>query len=110
MRAKIKAKCNGRCAYCGIELGDRFHVDHVKSYYRGGECVEDNYLPACAKCNNYKLTYSIDEFRQLIERQLDLAFRNSVNYRTALRYGLVIENKKPVIFYFETLTLKDKQP
>lgn len=106
-RKLVKAKCNGRCAYCGIELGDKFHVDHIDSYYRGGKCKLDNYFPACAKCNSYKLTYTIEEFRVLISRQLELAHRNSVNYRTALRFGLITENIKPVVFYFETIGIKE---
>ncbi len=105
-RAVIKAKCHGRCAYCGTELNGVFHVDHIKAYYRGGKCEMDNYLPACPKCNNYKLTFTIEEFRELISRQFELAHRNSVNYRTALRFGLIVEVKKPIVFYFETLALQ----
>jgi len=102
-RFAVKAKCNGKCAYCGIELGDKFHVDHVNAFYRGGKCEMANFMPACAKCNNYKLTSNIEEFRGLISRQLELAHRNSVNYRTALRFGLILEVNNPVTFYFETL-------
>lgn len=102
-RLAVKAKCNGKCAYCGIELSDKFHVDHMDAFYRGGKCEMDNFMPACAKCNNYKLTSNVEEFRELISRQLELASRNSVNYRTALRFHLIQEIKKPVVFYFETL-------
>lgn len=104
-RSMVKAKCNGKCAYCGVELGDKFHVDHMNAFYRGGKCELDNFMPACAKCNNYKLTSNVEEFRALITRQLDLAARNSVNYRTALRFGLIEEIRKPVVFYFETLAM-----
>lgn len=102
-RQLVKDKCNGRCAYCGTLLGDRFHVDHAKSFYRGGGCDLSNLLPACFSCNNYKLTYDIEEFRLLISRQHELALRNSVNYRTLFRFGLVAVKQEPVLFYFETL-------
>lgn len=102
-REKVKDKCNGRCAYCGIVLGEKFHVDHAQSFYRGGTCDLDNLLPACFSCNNYKLTYSIEEFRILISRQHEIALRNSVNYRTLVRFGRVEVDEKPVKFYFETL-------
>jgi hypothetical protein len=105
MRQLVKEKCNGNCACCGEALSDRFCVDHIQAFYRGGECSLDNYLPACFPCNSYKLTSSIEEFRRHIARQLELAFRNSVNYRTAVRFGLTKETNNPVIFYFETLNV-----
>jgi len=103
-RQLVYVKCNGRCAYCGIELNGKFQVDHADAFYRGGECSLDNFLPACAPCNNYKLTYSVEEFRSVIGRQHELALRNSMNYRTLFRFGMVEIKTNSVVFYFETIS------
>lgn len=33
-REAVRAKYNGRCAYCGSQLHDRFHVDHLEPICR----------------------------------------------------------------------------
>lgn len=38
-RAALKQKFDGRCAYCGCELGDRWHADHVRPVTRLSEWV-----------------------------------------------------------------------
>lgn len=70
-REKIRAMFGGRCAYCGKELGDKFHIDHIKSIFRGwdekpdraGEDVKDNLVPVCARCNLRKGSSSLEHFR-----------------------------------------------
>ena len=76
-------------------------VDHIKASYCGGSDDMDNLNPACRPCNNYKLTYSIEELRHEISRQVDRARRYSVNFRLAERYGLIAITGNPVVFYFE---------
>lgn len=39
------------CWMCGAEIGDDFHVDHVKPLARGGWHCLSNLRPACAPCN-----------------------------------------------------------
>lgn len=39
------------CWMCGCDLGDDFHVDHVKPLSRGGWHCLSNLRPACARCN-----------------------------------------------------------
>lgn len=29
-RAALREKFGGRCAYCGSELGERWHADHIE--------------------------------------------------------------------------------
>lgn len=102
IRAQVHAKYDGRCAYCGVEISQKgMQVDHFKPRYHGGTDDLENLYPACHGCNNYKLTFSIEELRQQIAMQPERAAQKSVNYRLALRYGLIQETGAPVVFYFE---------
>ena len=49
----------------------------------------------------YKSIYSLDDFRKNLET-LHERLQKTFIYRLALKYGLVVEIKKEVIFYFET--------
>lgn len=110
-RAELKLKFGGRCAYCGCELGDKWHADHVEPIYRGYDTPSgmlnpqneraDNYFPACKPCNLFKSVFSVEQFRVEIQAQAERARAYSVNFRTAERFGLVQEVKKQVVFWFE---------
>lgn len=41
----------GCCAYCGVELGDDWHFDHVIPLSRGGTNWPGNLRPSCPGCN-----------------------------------------------------------
>lgn len=100
-RDKQRARFGGRCGYCGTPH-PRLQIDHIKPLVSGGAHDESNWMPACPQCNNYKLFYTLEQFRKMLESQRDLAFRNSLNYRFALKFGLIQETLKDrVIFYFE---------
>ncbi len=110
-RAELKQKFGGRCAYCGCELGDKWHADHVKAIYRNSQADtgmdrpenerEDNYFPACPPCNLFKTVWTIEQFRSEIQVQVARARAYSGNFRVAERFGLIEEIKKPVVFWFE---------
>ena len=97
----IRNKFGGKCAYCGVKLGKLFHVDHVTAKYRGGENVEENYFPACPRCNKRKDTFSVEEFRAQIQNQVSVLRRNLPLFRFAEDFGLIEEVSKPVKFWFE---------
>lgn len=105
-RARIAARTNYCCAYCGTNLGASWHMDHIEPLRRdrhapsGGD-DDANLRAACGPCNRLKSVFSVEEFRALIARQVDAAHRDSAAYRTALRYGLVTETGADVRFYFE---------
>lgn len=44
-------KQEGRCFYCGVEVGDTYHVDHVVPLSRGGSNWPENLVIACPPCN-----------------------------------------------------------
>lgn len=102
---------DGRCAYCGKPLGDTFHIDHVKPIYRGregypkptrsGENTPDNMLPSCPRCNLWKKTFTVEEFRHEIAVQVERVRRDSANYRLAEDFNLVHTTGNDVSFWFE---------
>lgn len=127
-REIVKQKFGGRCAYCGCDLPEKgWHADHVTPCMRKLEVVPkeerrnplsfelrhngeytspganniDNMWPACAPCNLFKSTFSVEMFREQIAEQVNRAAKSSVNYRTALRFGLIKETGVNVEFWFE---------
>lgn len=111
-RDLIKSKYNNKCAYCGIELPNRWHVDHIKPLRRdwiNGGCLNpendhiDNFNPSCPSCNIIKSSTSLDSFRRTIQGFVKSLNRDSTQYKFAKRYGLVVETEQEVKFYFETL-------
>jgi hypothetical protein len=130
-RATLRMMFGGKCAYCGCELPERgWHADHVDPVIRHSAIVEvsaaehartgyshrlkptgtverpeaersDNFFPACAPCNIFKSTFSVEFLRQEIVAQVDRARKTSSNFRTAERFGLVRATNEPVKFWFE---------
>lgn len=125
-RAELRMKFGGRCAYCGCKLPEKgWHADHVEAalrkwdfgphradgtrrtvatgeYWRPENDVMDNLFPACAPCNLFKATFSLEKFREQIAEQVERARHYSVNFRTAERFGFIEIVDKPVVFWFET--------
>ena len=79
----------GRRAYCGQELGHRWHADHFEPVQRQSACNID------------KSALSLEEWREKLQRSTDVLARNSPTYRHAVRFGLVQETNARVMFYFE---------
>lgn len=109
IRDQVKAKYDGHCGYCGIKP-EKLQVDHIiphaRSHQHARKGVDldaiENLMPACAQCNNYKISYSLEEFRSLVTRQVELARKSSVNFRTAERFGLLqVKPVERVVFFFE---------
>jgi hypothetical protein len=114
-RSEVFAKFDGRCAYCGCELGDRWHADHMEPVIRldaerGAERPEnhslDNMMPACAPCNISKSRMAIEDWRQWIAGHVNSLNSYHPIYRLAKAYGLVVETQAPVTFYFERLAME----
>lgn len=97
----MRNKYGGRCAYCGVELGDRFQVDHIHPTLRGGVDDIDNLNPACARCNNWKLWHTVEEFRAEIEAQFKRLYRDSAGFRLAIDFDQIKSTSRPVVFWFE---------
>lgn len=94
-RKEIFNLTGGKCFYCGKNLDfENFHIDHFKAKAKGGGQMK-NMVPACQDCNLTKSSYSVEEFRKIIENYLD----NDIHVRMIDKYMAI--NKQPIIFYFE---------
>jgi len=124
-RSELRMKFGGECAYCGCELPETgWHADHVKAVWRDWEFVKDaagvmktratgklfapendtaeNLFPACAPCNISKGAESLDAWRGWLNDRIVRVLRdNSASFRHAERFGRVIANPEPLVFWFE---------
>ena len=109
-REELKQKYDGRCAYCGVELTDKWHADHFEAIRRNGDgaCLNperdviENLMPACTACNHNKRSMSLESWRDLLAHYRDVqVIRDCSQIRHLMRFGLVEFIQKPVVFYFE---------
>ena len=128
-RLKVFNKSGGKCWYCGCNLPEKgWHADHVEAIYRDvnrsikpsntfGDIPKkiinygmwkpendtiNNMVPACAPCNLFKATYSVEGLRNQLSMQVERGLKSSVNFRMAVKFGLIEITNKPVKFWFET--------
>ena len=131
LREKVYNKYKGCCAYCGQKIIYRsMQVDHIvpQSNYDSDMMHEkmrdlrvpgflkhltlldvnhiDNLNPSCRKCNNFKSSFTLELFREELQKQVSRAKKSSSNYRRALQYGQIVEKEHPIVFHFEKM-LKD---
>lgn len=108
-RKLIFDKYQGKCAYCGETLEDKFTVDHIdplKRHIKGSKShlnVLENYNPCCQECNSSKGSCTLDEWRLKLKSKYEWLLKDSSGFRTIVRMGLVKPVKSPVIFYFERI-------
>jgi 5-methylcytosine-specific restriction endonuclease McrA len=100
VRQRVKERFDGRCGYCG-EKPRALVIDHVIPVQSGGTNIESNLMPACASCNNYKMVWSLERFREELAEQVNRLRQYSVNYRLAERFGLVAPTGAQIVFHFE---------
>jgi len=121
-REQILLKYNGHCAYCGKVISmKQMQVDHIEPHWRTmtvqdaeknsivkGSHDISNLNPSCARCNKWKSTWTLEQFRDVIKTSLNRLERDTPNFRLAKDYGLLTINEKSVIFYFERINPKTK--
>jgi uncharacterized protein (TIGR02646 family) len=107
-REAVYAKYDGHCAYCGraIDIKD-MQVDHFKPQraWNAEDAGTDdisNLMPSCRMCNHYKRANSLETFRRYIA-EIPRKLRENYIYKVGIVYGNVIENEKPIEFYFEKM-------
>ena len=103
-RQAVYSKYDGRCAYCGREIAYKdMQVDHFVAKRGWGENGSDdvsNLMPSCRMCNHYKRAHSLETFRQYIA-DIPRKLTENYIYKVGVVYGNVVENPKPIVFYFE---------
>ena len=116
LRRKVWGKYSGHCSYCGREIKyEDMQVDHLIP-----QCLFDspkllvvemnsieNLMPSCRMCNHYKRANSIETFRRYIAEIPKKLSRDYI-YKIGVVYGNVIENEKPIKFYFETVEAENE--
>lgn len=101
-RRKILRKTEGHCAYCGCELKyNEMQIDHIVPLHLGGADEISNLYPACRACNHYKSTYTVERFRETVERAYDTQMKCSATFRNLVRFGMIVRPRKDVKFWFE---------
>lgn len=108
-RQIVYNKYQGHCAYCGCELKFKdMQVDHLIPVRNWDNSHTDeelndisNLMPSCRQCNKYKDSYTLEHFRQAIEQIPFKLNRDNTIYRIGVKYGNIIPNEKPIVFYFE---------
>lgn len=108
-RQQVYNKYNGHCAYCGCELEYKdMQVDHLiplndwnNSHTDEELWSMDNLMPSCRLCNHYKRSYTLEHFREAIEKIPFKLNRDSYIYRIGVKYGVVNPNEKGITFFFE---------
>lgn len=114
-RQQVYNKYNGHCAYCGCELEYKdMQVDHLiplndwnNSHTDEELWSMDNLMPSCRLCNHYKRSYTLEHFREAIEKIPFKLNRDSYIYRIGVKYGVVNPNEKSITFFFEKV-VKEK--
>lgn len=117
----LRQKFGGRCAYCGCELR-AMHADHLepvvrlhtdpwgrplphaeKKLMKPERNVVSNMMPACGPCNLHKGGYSLDGWRDIIQRSAEIVRKQTSTFRAGERLGVISVSDTPVVFYFERL-------
>ncbi|EPC7977885.1 HNH endonuclease [Yersinia enterocolitica] len=106
-RAELREMFGGKCAYCGCELTDKFHADHIQPVIRtGGVMIYqdrdniENMVPSCHPCNLHKHCNSLEDYRRIIDDGRR-EFLRSGKGKALVRMGLVDMKPDSVIFWFE---------
>ena len=117
-RKELYEKYGGKCAYCGIELPEKWHADHLKpverhlvtgkTYFPERDTFE-NLMPSCPSCNIHKHSDGLEEFRRRIAYHIEALNKNSTQYKFVKKFGLIQETGKSVEFYFEYVYRVEKE-
>lgn len=114
LRIRVYNKYDGKCAYCGNSIEYKnMQIDHIipkKSFLfhvnahgydpKNKKDSFENLNPACRRCNHYKRSYSLEEFRVLIMSLHKRIAKQYIN-KVAIDYGIIILKPFDGKFYFE---------
>ncbi|MEN6547733.1 MAG: HNH endonuclease signature motif containing protein [Armatimonadia bacterium] len=82
---------DGLCAYCQCELGDSYHIDHVRPLGRGGANTLTNLVLACKFCNQSKGNRTPAEWAEWRKLVAEIQAKHATGVgsrRLANEYGL----------------------
>lgn len=94
-------KYNGHCAYCGKEIEIKgMQIDHIIPVRKGGKDILANFNPACCRCNHYKRTYDIEQFRELI-KTIHERIEKLYIVKVAIDFGIITIKQFDGKFHYE---------
>ena len=114
-REVVRLKFGGRCAYCGRDLPERWHADHIDPVVRYPASgfygtpltmlhperdTIDNFNPACPPCNIDKHAMTPDRWRGWLATRRE-ALKKTPGWRLLESFGLVADTAAPVVFHYE---------
>lgn len=67
MLSKLIAKFGAICWYCGVELDEVIHIDHIIPKCQGGANTLENRALTCKMCNLAKNRYPLSEFKNWLQ-------------------------------------------
>lgn len=123
-REHVRLMFDGRCAYCGELLPERWHADHMEPVVRAPltkrgadgryklvsgdphfpeRDTMENYMPSCPPCNISKNSMALEVWRGWLAGHVNSLNSYHPIYRLAKKYGLVQETGASVQFYFERI-------
>lgn len=127
-REALRAMFDGRCAYCGGELGKSMHADHVepvghktrdewlqplpkeqRGFWKPERNTVANMMPACAPCNLHKGGYSLEGWRKYLLRSAEIVRKQTSTFRAGERFGVIAVSDAPIVFHFERIAQHLKQ-
>lgn len=100
-RMKLYNEANQKCQYCGENITyKQMQLDHIHPIQEGGKNDLSNLRVACRMCNYGKYTFTPEEFRQDIKKNIKRLSRHFA-FRLAVKYGLIEIKDKEIIFEYE---------
>ena len=69
IREKLFSEQNGKCACCGLPLGEKYHLDHIQPISKGGKNTDDNVQLLRVRCNLQKKDKDPIEFMKSRKEQ-----------------------------------------
>ena len=100
-RKNIHQKYSGKCAYCGRDIVIKeMQVDHIRPKCVGGTNEDSNLHPSCRKCNHYKRSQTIEQFR-ISMRDLHKRVSKIYIHEVAVNFGMATIQPFDGTFYFE---------
>ena len=66
--ADLLAIQEGKCLWCGADVGDDYHVDHMEPLSLGGSDGPENLAISCPDCNRKKHNKPLDEWLSTVAK------------------------------------------
>ena len=59
---------NVSCSYCGIDVSNKMHIDHIRAWIKSHNNAKSNLTPACPACNLSKKTATLLQWFKRLQK------------------------------------------